>query len=870
MEFVGIVGANYTVIAPIPTNGPDAIVSNSWYHVAVTYDGNEGAAGNFKVYWTLMDPSRTSANLIYTDSLPLDLPIGAPDFCVGNTGRNTPNGNFLGLTDEIRISDIARDPTGMMFVGASVGIISGPSPTNQVANIGQTVSFNVSATGAATVKYQWLTNGVGILGATNATYTIASAQLGNAGNYTVIVSNTFSAVTSSVATLTMQTPLALTWLGQTTADWDNTTTNWVDALVNNQNFLNGDGVTFDATGSGQPIVSLAISVAPSNMVVDASTDYTITGGGSITGPTKLTKKNTGSLILDVNSTHTGGTEIQSGIVQVGNNTARGSLGTGAISNGTAIVFNRSDTALTLNNNISGPGSLTNNCTTVAAIVTLTGSNTFTGDIMINSGMLMLGSTNALGNCTNIVVLNPTVNGAYGTRLGMSGGVTIGASVGITMYSGFGGRASIYADSGTNFVNTPVFLIDQSPSLDLTTYNLGTVGASTRLVMNGAITTATFDGTFLIRGGGTVVINASIVLPLADVAVTTGNTWVLNSTGNSWRYSEIASGMIVIGANNALPVTIPLLIADRFDLAGFNQQLESLQDYNGATSGVVGNSSTTSDSVLTLLGTSNAVYNGVIQDVIGTGTRKMGLTLDGGFSYTLSGNCNYSGPTTVLAGTLALATAGDITNTATINLAAGTTLDASTRNDVTLTVNPGQTLKGNAAFNVTGNLTNRGTIELKLNKAGATLTNDSVHGLTGINYGGTLKLTITASPALTTSDSFPLFFAGAYSGAFSSLVPSVPVFGLAWDTSTLSTDGTLRIMAGPNTTPTNITSSVSGNNLTLSWPSDHTGWRLQAQTNSVNTGISNNWFDVAGSSTTNLLILPVDLTKGTVFYRMIYP
>jgi len=41
---------------------------------------------------------------------------------------------------------------------------------------------------------------------------------------------------------------------------------------------------------------------------------------------------------------------------------------------------------------------------------------------------------------------------------------------------------------------------------------------------------------------------------------------------------------------------------------------------------------------------------------------------------------------------------------------------------------------------------------------------------------------------------------------------------------------------------------SGNALDISWPADHTGWRLEGQTNAVNVGLSNNWVTVAGSKT----------------------
>jgi len=83
----------------------------------------------------------------------------------------------------------------------------------------------------------------------------------------------------------------------------------------------------------------------------------------------------------------------------------------------------------------------------------------------------------------------------------------------------------------------------------------------------------------------------------------------------------------------------------------------------------------------------------------------------------------------------------------------------------------------------------------------------------------------------------------------------------------SATNNLVIVNSVNTTPTNIVTSVSGNQLTLSWPADHIGWTLQAQTNSLSTGLSTNWNDVAGSTTTNQVIITVDPMNPAVFYRM---
>jgi glucose/arabinose dehydrogenase len=80
-----------------------------------------------------------------------------------------------------------------------------PAIVNQPQSItvtqGQPASFSVTATGTAPLQYQWQKNNVNIAGATASTYTISSAQPGDAAGYRVIVSNSAGSATSNTAQL---------------------------------------------------------------------------------------------------------------------------------------------------------------------------------------------------------------------------------------------------------------------------------------------------------------------------------------------------------------------------------------------------------------------------------------------------------------------------------------------------------------------------------------------------------------------------------------------------------------------------------------------------------------------------------------------
>ena len=71
-------------------------------------------------------------------------------------------------------------------------------------------------------------------------------------------------------------------------------------------------------------------------------------------------------------------------------------------------------------------------------------------------------------------------------------------------------------------------------------------------------------------------------------------------------------------------------------------------------------------------------------------------------------------------------------------------------------------------------------------------------------------------------------------------------------------------------PVAISAANTFGQLRISWPVDHTGWQLQAQTNSLAAGLGTNWVTVAGSEQTNQVTVPLRLANGSVFFRLVRP
>jgi subtilisin-like proprotein convertase family protein len=85
-------------------------------------------------------------------------------------------------------------------------------PGSQTNNAGGAAAFSVNAGGSTPLSYQWrlnngaLSNGGRLGGVTTSALSISSLQASDAGNYTVVVTNSGGSVTSAVAVLTVLVP----------------------------------------------------------------------------------------------------------------------------------------------------------------------------------------------------------------------------------------------------------------------------------------------------------------------------------------------------------------------------------------------------------------------------------------------------------------------------------------------------------------------------------------------------------------------------------------------------------------------------------------------------------------------------------------
>ena len=134
-------------------------------------------------------------------------------------GANAPGYSLtnLVLTDGGSYTVVITNPVGSVTSAVATLTVATPPaiavpPTNQWRTVGSNATFFVTATGTPTLRYQWrrngtnLVNGTRISGVTNPAVTLTAVTTNDSGNYAVVITNNYGAVTSGVAVLSVDYP----------------------------------------------------------------------------------------------------------------------------------------------------------------------------------------------------------------------------------------------------------------------------------------------------------------------------------------------------------------------------------------------------------------------------------------------------------------------------------------------------------------------------------------------------------------------------------------------------------------------------------------------------------------------------------------
>ncbi len=403
-----ILGAEGTERA-VTFNGPGDFVVNSLVSNATTFNKIVGTGT-----LTLNGASLHTGNTVIREGT---LKLGADNVLpenstyVANLTGSFATLDIAGRTDAIGALILGQNPTadgstnnvidsvggGLLRLG---GAVTYDASGGNFTNAGSVISANLDLNNATRVfnveDSALATDDLVVSGTiTNSGATASGIRKDGAGTLVFSGSNTYDGLTSvNGGTLVAANNQAFGSVGYISMTNTGARLELADGITIDRNMIvesRAENKTLAIRGGASvatyagDITILEATANNFDIAADAGGTLTISGvigGGGAAGVEKV---GAGTVVLASNNTYTGQTTISEGVLQVGNGGVSGTLGGGAVTNNSALVFNRSDT-ITVANAIRGTGTLTN---AGAGKTILTAANNFSGGSVISDGALEL-------------------------------------------------------------------------------------------------------------------------------------------------------------------------------------------------------------------------------------------------------------------------------------------------------------------------------------------------------------------------------------------------------------------------------------------------------------------------------------------------
>jgi autotransporter-associated beta strand protein len=398
---------------------------------------------------------------------------------------------------------------------------------------------------------------------------------------------------------------------------------------------------------------------------------------------------------------------------------------------------------------------------------------------------------------------------------------------------------------------------------------------------------TLEGDASIQAGGGVGNSAGSVFEIAGPIsgafgiIKTSTNILLLSGANTYRgNTTISAGTLRLGATNSLPSSIDydldsvpetgdVIVTGNFDLNGFSVTL------NGLSGGGTVDTLAGGTPMLTVGKSDQAgIFNGVIKNSAGS----LSLAKIGTNTLTLSGANTYGGGTLVSAGRLLVNNAsGSGTGIGAVTVTSDGTLGGAGSINGPVTIEFGGTLAPGTSIGkltLNSNLVLHGVALMEIARTGAGLTNDLVTGIKTITYGGMLIVTNIGTAPLQVGDSFRLFSANSYAGAFEEIIyPTGYVF-----TNTFGVDGRIGVAAlvspiAPNFTAGGLVQLSDGNISLTATGAVGSPYQLWATTNLSLLPLPNPWLLLTNGTVPAGPFTVIDATATNFsqrFYRFSLP